>query len=99
MKVGPRERRLSDGPFYDVVMRLPATCYVLALFGREMVEAHRAIAQAPEHFDLLTPGHHPKCAPCAIDRRIGQSHSTPAHIDSGDGYVPIGDIEYLVPRN
>jgi hypothetical protein len=60
---------------------------------------HIALAQTAEHFHLLTAGHNPKYAPRAIDRWIRQSHSTPAQIDSGDGYVLIGDIEYVVPRN
>src|SRR5258706_3403397 len=51
-------------------------------------------AQATQHFCLLTSGHNPKYLAGTIYRRIRQSHSAPALVDSGDRYVFVGDVEY-----
>src|SRR6266853_2964172 len=57
-----------------------------------------AFAQAAQHFHLLTSGHNPKYPPGTIDRWIRQSYPAPALVESGQGYVFIGDIEYSIPR-
>src|SRR2546426_11850271 len=57
-----------------------------------------AVAQATEHFHLLTPGHNPKYPPGAIKHRIRQRHPAPALVDSGQGHVFIGNIEYGIAR-
>src|SRR5260221_2090037 len=58
-----------------------------------------SFAQATQHFCLLTSGHNPKCLAGTIDRRIRQSHSTPALVDSGERHVFIGDVEYGISRH
>src|SRR5260370_4403181 len=58
-----------------------------------------SFAQATQHFCLLTSGHNPKCLAGTIDRRIRQSHSTPALVDSGERHVFIADVEYGISRH
>jgi hypothetical protein len=53
-----------------------------------------ALEQATQHLYLLIPRDYPEHVPGSVDGRKRQRHPAPPAVDSGQGYVLIGDIEH-----
>src|SRR5437667_11715654 len=57
---------------------------------------HITVAQATEHFHLLTPSHNPKYAPGEMEDGILQRHPAPALVDSGQCDISDSNVEYCI---
>ena len=60
---------------------------------------HIAVAQATEHFSLVTPGHEPKYPSGAIEHRIRQCHPAPALVDSSQRDVRVSHVQNRIARH